>query len=56
MGLNAINRQLTKWAFKFFLLKNAYTGAQIQQMVAQTAFGHADIRQDAIGMEIWIQK
>lgn len=56
MGLNAINRFLTQWAFKRFLLKNAYTGAQIRQMVAQTPFGDCEIQDDAIGMQIWLEK
>jgi SAM-dependent methyltransferase len=56
MGLNAINRVLTQATFKHFLLKNAYTGAAIRQMVAQTPFAHCDIREDAIGMEVWLEK
>jgi ubiquinone/menaquinone biosynthesis C-methylase UbiE len=56
MGLSAINRQLTQWAFTHFLLKNAYTGAAIRQMVAQTPFASCDIREDSIGMEIWLEK
>ena len=56
MGLNAINRALTRWTFKHFLLKNAYTEAQIQQLAAQTAFKQAEINKDAIGMEIWLRK
>jgi ubiquinone/menaquinone biosynthesis C-methylase UbiE len=56
MGLNAINRLLTQATFKRFLLKNAYTGAQIREMVAQTPFTSCDIREDAIGMEIWLEK
>ena len=56
MGLSAINRLLTQATFKHFLLKNAYTGAAIRQMVAQTPFAHCDIREDAIGMEIWLEK
>ena len=56
MGLSAINRLLTQATFKHFLLKNAYTGAAIRQMVAQTPFTHCDIREDAIGMEIWLEK
>jgi ubiquinone/menaquinone biosynthesis C-methylase UbiE len=54
MGLSAVNRQLTRWAFKFFLLKNAYTSAEMRQMVAQTPFVRCDIRQDAIGMQVWL--
>jgi len=56
MGLSAINRLLTQWAFKQFLLKNAYTGAEIQQMIAQTPFAGCDIREDSIGMQIWLEK
>ena len=56
MGLSSINRLMTQAAFKHLLLKNAYTGAQIRQMVAQTPFTGCDIREDAIGMEIWLEK
>jgi len=56
MGLSAINRLLTQATFKYFLLKNAYTGAEIRQMVAQTPFAGCDIREDAIGMEVWLEK
>ena len=56
MGLSAINRLLTQATFKHFLLKNAYTSAAIRQMVAQTPFASCDIREDAIGMEIWLEK
>jgi ubiquinone/menaquinone biosynthesis C-methylase UbiE len=56
MGLNGINTLLTKWTFKHFLLKNAYTREEIRRMVAQTEFAQADIREDTIGMEIWLEK
>jgi ubiquinone/menaquinone biosynthesis C-methylase UbiE len=56
MGLSWVNRLLTKWAFKRFLLKNAYTKQQIRQFVSQTKFGTCEIRADAIGMEIWLEK
>jgi len=56
MGLSSINRLMTQATFKYFLLKNAYTGAQIQQMVAQTPFVRCDIREDSIGMQIWLEK
>ena len=56
MGLSSINRLMTQATFKYFLLKNAYTGAQIQQMVAQTPFARCDIREDSIGMQIWLEK
>jgi hypothetical protein len=56
MGLGAIDRLLTQAIFKYFLLKNAYTGAQMRQMAAQTPFADCDIREDSIGMQVWLDK
>jgi ubiquinone/menaquinone biosynthesis C-methylase UbiE len=56
MGLSAINRLITQSVFKHFLLKNAYTSAEIRRMVAQTPFARCDIREDNIGMQIWLEK
>ncbi len=56
MGLNWMNTLYTKWAFKLMLLKSAYTPGQIRQFVSQTGFGKCEIREDAIGMEIWLAK
>ena len=38
LGLSRINTLVTKWTFKLFLLKNAYTSGEIQQLVSQTRF------------------
>ena len=56
MDLNAVNKFMTRWTFKSFLLKNAYTAAQIEQLVAQTEFQHARIDQDLVSMDIWLDK
>jgi ubiquinone/menaquinone biosynthesis C-methylase UbiE len=56
MGLNAVNRQITLWTFRYFLLKNAYTSAQIRQMVAGTPFVDCEIREDLVGMKVWLKK
>lgn len=56
MGLNRVNRLATKWAFKLMLLKTAYTKGEIQRFVSQTSFRQCKIREDAIGMEIWLEK
>ena len=56
MGLNWINTLFTKLTFSQMLLKNAYTPAEIEALVAQTRFGRCDIRTDAVGMEIWLKK
>jgi ubiquinone/menaquinone biosynthesis C-methylase UbiE len=56
MGLNKFNALMTRWTFKHFLLKNAYTKEQIQEFVAQTHFGDCEIRSDLVGMQIWLEK
>jgi ubiquinone/menaquinone biosynthesis C-methylase UbiE len=56
MRLNWINTLMTKWTFKHFLLKNAYTKEQIQAFVAQTHFGDCEIHTDMISMEVWLAK
>ncbi len=52
-GLNAL---FTKLVFKTTLLKNAYTKAEIEKMVSQTSFAGLRIDEDALGMDIWLQK
>jgi ubiquinone/menaquinone biosynthesis C-methylase UbiE len=56
MGLNRLNTWLTNWSFKTMLLKNAYTATEIRRMVAQTSFAGCEIREDEIGMVIWLEK
>jgi ubiquinone/menaquinone biosynthesis C-methylase UbiE len=56
MRLNPINAWMTKWTFKNFLLKSAYTQPEIRAMVAQTDFHTCDIQTDSIGMEIQLAK
>jgi ubiquinone/menaquinone biosynthesis C-methylase UbiE len=56
MGLSYLNSLLTQWTFKHFLLKNAYTAAEIRQLVAKTRFGQCDIGEDSIGMRIELIK
>jgi len=55
MSLNRINAMMTKGAFRFMLLKSAYTVAEIKQFASQTDFKKCDIVTDSIGMEIWLQ-
>ena len=55
MGLNTINALMTKGAFRFMLLKSAYTVAEIKQFASQTDFRKCDIVTDSIGMEIWLR-
>jgi len=56
MGLNPVNKFMTKWTFKHILLRNAYTEREIRQFVSQTDFASLDIRQDNVSMEIWLGK
>jgi len=56
LELSWISTFITKWTFKLFLLKNAYTNGEIRQLVSQTGFPPPDIREDAVGMEIWLEK
>lgn len=52
MGLGAINKALTKLAFRTMLLKSAYTKEQFRYMLSQAGFRSFDIREDGIGFEI----
>jgi ubiquinone/menaquinone biosynthesis C-methylase UbiE len=56
MHLNAVNRFMTGLTFRYFLLKNAYTGAAMRQMANQTPFARCDIDENTIGMHVWLTK
>jgi ubiquinone/menaquinone biosynthesis C-methylase UbiE len=56
LKINGLNAWITKFVFKTTLLKNAYTKAEIEKMVSQTSFSKLRIDQDAIGMDIWLEK
>lgn len=56
MGLSGVNKLITKIVFRTFLLHSAYTRAQVESMLAQTAFSSTEIRESGIGFEIWMTK
>ena len=56
MGLKTINRLLTRMVFKTMLIRNAYTRAEFEQMLAQTNFAQTDITGDGLGFEITMKK
>jgi ubiquinone/menaquinone biosynthesis C-methylase UbiE len=56
MGLGAVNKVLTKLAFRTMLLKSAYTRQQFQHMLAQANFRSVDIQEADIGFEISMTK
>jgi ubiquinone/menaquinone biosynthesis C-methylase UbiE len=56
MGLNRVNKVVTKLIFRHSLVKNAYTREQFQHMLAQANFRSVDIQEADIGFEIWMTK
>jgi len=56
MGLNLVNRAITKLIFHFVLLKRAYTKSEFQQFFSQTNFRSLDIQEFPIGLEIQLEK
>jgi ubiquinone/menaquinone biosynthesis C-methylase UbiE len=56
LGVTGINRLLTKWAFKFSLIKRAYTKGQFEEMVSKSRFRTCKIQEDPIGLEVWLEK
>jgi ubiquinone/menaquinone biosynthesis C-methylase UbiE len=56
MGLGVVNRIITKFIFRFMLLKRAYTKSEFEAMLAETEFRTVEIREDLIGLEIEMGK
>jgi ubiquinone/menaquinone biosynthesis C-methylase UbiE len=56
IGLSTINRWMTLAAFRFMLLKRAYTRGQLERMLADIPFRSKQIRLVDIGIELWLQK
>jgi ubiquinone/menaquinone biosynthesis C-methylase UbiE len=57
MRLGTLDRWMTLAAFRFMLLKRAYTRAQIERMLTDIPFPEKEIRiADAVGLELWLRK
>lgn len=56
MHVSRVNGLITRLTFRFMLLKRAYTREDLERMIAQTKFGAADIREDLIGLELWLRR
>jgi ubiquinone/menaquinone biosynthesis C-methylase UbiE len=56
MGLGWFSSLLTRWAFRFMLLKRAYTQEEMREMASQTPFRSCEIRTDLIGMDVTLTK
>jgi hypothetical protein len=55
MNLGYFSAWMTRLAFRFMLLKRAYTKSEFEQLLAQTKFRGVTI-EETIGMDIWLQK
>jgi ubiquinone/menaquinone biosynthesis C-methylase UbiE len=53
MHLGAVNRVLTTGAFRFMLLKRAYTKPELEKMLDRAGFTTVEVRTSGIGMEAW---
>jgi ubiquinone/menaquinone biosynthesis C-methylase UbiE len=56
MNLSPFNASLTRWIFRFLLLKNAYTRDAMTNLVAESRFGRCEICDDGIGFEVRLEK
>ncbi len=56
LGLNKLNRVMTKFIFRHSLVKWAYSKEQFRQMLAQTTFRTVEIREGDGGFEISMVK
>jgi ubiquinone/menaquinone biosynthesis C-methylase UbiE len=55
-GLSAWNRWMYTLAFRFMLLKRAYTKQELEKMLGAIGFKKAEVRTDEMGMEAWFEK
>jgi len=56
MGMSATNRIFTKLAFRFMLIRRAYTKQEFQALIAQSGFKAYDVQESGTGLEIELQK
>jgi len=56
MHLSRMSALWTRWTFRAFLLKNAYSQDALRQLVEQSRFGHGEVRRDGIGFELQLVK
>jgi len=56
MRLSTLNAAMTRWAFRFWLLKRAYSRQALQRLAEQSCFGTCDIEADGIGFELRLTK
>lgn len=56
MHVGPVNAFITRMTFRFMLLKRAYSRADFEKMLKQTALEEAEVRQDLIGLELWLKR
>src|SRR5262245_4533937 len=56
MRLSAWEGLMTRWIFRFFLLKRAYIREQLEHMARQSRFGRSEIVANGIGFELRLAK
>lgn len=56
LDLNLASKLITKWTFRFMLLKRAYTAAQFKQFAEQAGFRKIEIPETPIGFEASLVK
>jgi ubiquinone/menaquinone biosynthesis C-methylase UbiE len=56
MGLDRLNRLFTRWIFKSWLLKKAYTQTSFTELVSRSKFKDCDIHQSLIGVDVWLER
>lgn len=56
MGLGRINTFMTRGAFRFMLIKRAYTVEGFKTLLAKSKVKQYDIQTDPIGLEVWLEK
>ncbi len=56
MGLSWWNRLLTRWIFRFVLLRRAYTREQLERLLRDSRFERANIVAAGIGFELQLAK
>jgi SAM-dependent methyltransferase len=56
MRLSGLSALLTRWIFRFGLLRAAYTRDRLEAVVARSSFGQAEFIEDGIGFELRLVK
>jgi len=56
MGMGFFSRWFTRMAFRFMLIRRAYTKSQFEGFLRETQFRSVRIDEKPLGMDIWMEK